>query len=156
MADPYISKEDATEYFITRLNSDAWFDEPDATSADPIDRKLAALVTASNMIDQLAFRGAKTDLTQAREFPRNGDTTVPEAIQLATAEIALNLLDGVDPSLEYENLSITGQTYANIKSSYDRSSLPDHLVAGIPSVIAWRYLVPYIRNSQNIRMNRIS
>jgi len=151
----YIDAAEANDYFLTRLNSDAWFNEPDGTSSTP-DRKVQALETATRAIDLLRYKGAKTDPDQLNQFPRNGETVIPVAIKLATAELALSFLEGLDPSMEYEAMSINSQTYANVRSSYDRTSLPEHIAAGVPSITAWRYLTPYLACFTNVKLTRVS
>ena len=145
----YISVVDADTYFDERLNSDAW---EDATTAD----KTKALITSTRMIDRLNFRGNKTVATQSEQFPRGEDTEVPDDIKYACCEIAIALLDGVDPELEFENLDMVSQGYANVRSTYNRSSKPEHLIAGIMSIIAWRYLKPYLRDPTYLDISRVS
>jgi len=140
---------EAQEYFDGRLNTDAW---DDAITGD----KTKALEQATTTIDRLNFRGSKTSSTQANQFPRDDDTTVPNDIKNASFEIALAFLDGVDPEMEYENLSMISQGYANVRSTYDRSNVPLHIVAGVPSSVAWRFLVPYLRDAFSVDLSRIS
>ena len=145
----YIDIATGESYFAKKLNKSAW---DDATNSD----KALAILQSTLIIDQLNFVGEKADSDQNRQFPRKDDTTVPEAIKNATAEIALALLDGKDPELEFENLDMVTQTYANIKASYNREHPPEYLLAGVPSSTAWRYLLPYIRDPRNIELRRRS
>ena len=145
----YISVSAATDYFSNRLNTDAW------DGADPADCE-KALNMATDAIDRLNFLGQKADDTQVLQFPRLGDTIIPQDIQEACAELALRLLDGVDPELEFENLTMVSQGYANIRSTYDRTNPPEHIVAGIPSVTAWRKIKPYLRDTRGVGVNRVS
>jgi len=146
---PYLSVSAATDYFANRLNTDAWDD------ADEVDCE-KALYMATDAIDRLNFLGEKADPDQENQFPRSGDTVVPQDIQDACAELALRLLDGVDPELEFENLAMVSQGYANVRSTYDRTTPPEHIVAGIPSVTAWRKIKPYLRDSRGIGLNRVN
>ena len=100
--------------------------------------------------------GAGDDAVEARRYPVLHDPGVPEDIGDATAEIALSLLDGVDPELEFENLAMITQQYGTIKSTYDRSINQEYKMAGVPSMTAWRMLKPYLRDSQGIDLNRVS
>lgn len=143
----YIEIDEAQEYFDLRLHTNAW-DE-----AEDIDRT-KALETATRLIDRLNFLGSKTDDSQELQFPRGEDIDVPQDIKFACAEIALRLLDGFDPELEYENLLIISQGYSNVRSTYDRSRIPEHIAAGIPSIVAWRYIKPYIRDAQVVDLSR--
>jgi len=136
-------------YFTTKLNTESWDEASD-------EEKTAALTMATDSIDRLNYLGEKTDPDQENQFPRDADTIVPEDIQKACAEIALRLLDGVDPEIEFENLSMVSQGYANVRSTYDRSQLPPHLVAGIVSVTAWRFLKPFLRDWRGLAINRVS
>jgi len=145
----YITRADADTYFSNRLQADAW---EDASDAD----KDKGLNMATLAIDRLNFLNEKASESQENQFPRGSDTTVPLDIQYACAEIAKALLDGVDPEIEYENLTMQSQGYANVRSTYDRTQPPEHIVAGIPSITAWRYLKPYLRNGKVFNMGRIS
>lgn len=145
----YITEIDAQTYFDGRLNTDPW---DSATSGD----RDKALAMATSLIDRLNFLGEKTDENQALQFPRDADTDIPDDIKFACCECALALLDGVDPEMEYENLSMVSQGYSNVRSTYDRSRPAEHILAGIPSVIAWRYLKPYIRDAQSVDLERAS
>ena len=58
------------------------------------------------------------EASQPLEFPRGADTVVPEAIRRAEYELAFSLLDGVDPQMELENLSVTAQGYAEVRTHY--------------------------------------
>lgn len=144
----YIDSTAASAYFANRLNTEAW-DNASGTN------RSKALAMATDAIDRLNFLGEKTVSNQANQFPRNDDTVVPTDIKEACAEIAIRLLDGVDPELEYENLHMVSQGYANVKSTYDRSSPLEHIVAGIVSITAWRKLKPYIRDVRSIAVVRV-
>jgi len=145
----YCTVAEAEVYFSGRLGADAW---DDAVSTD----KSKALITATRMIDRLNYIGIRTSELQSLQFPRNDDTSIPTDIKNATCELALALLDGVDPDLEYENLSMVAQGYSNAKSTYDRSSKPEHILSGIPSFRAWTYLKPYLRDNLTFDLSRVS
>ena len=145
----YITEADAQTYFNGKLNTEAW---DDASSAD----RVKALTMATEAIDRLNFRGTKTDDAQALQFPRDDDTIVPTDIQYACAELALRLLDGVDPELEFENLRMVAQGYSNVRSTYDSGQTARHIIAGIPSITAWRYILPYLRDHVSVSLSRVS
>ena len=155
----YISYIRAGEIANDRLNVDAW---DDAVIADGSEAGLEGSTTyksiymATAAIDRLNFIGEKTSSTQDNQFPRGEDTAIPTDIELATFEIALALLDDIDPEMEASNLGVISQGYANVRSTYDRNVPSPHIVAGIPSVIAWRYLTPYLRDSRTINITRSS
>jgi hypothetical protein len=145
----YASIAEGNTYFTERFNSDAWEDATDANKAK-------ALITATRLIDRLNFMGEKTSSSQTLQFPRNDDSTIPTDIKYATLELAHALLDGVDPELEFENLSMVAQTYSNARATYDRSSKPEHVLSGIPSIKAWYYLKPYLRDPFSFDLSRVS
>ena len=145
----YISLSAASDYLGHKLNVEAW-DISDDTN------RQKALDMATNAIDRLNFLGEKADDTQELQFPRLGDTIVPVDIQEACADLAVRLLDGVDPELEFENLTMVSQGYANVRSTYDRTNPPEHIVAGIPCIEAWRKIKPYIRDTRGVGLTRVS
>lgn len=144
----YLTVEEATTYFEGKLNTSPW---DDASEED----QGKALTQATRIIDNLNFVGEKADEDQTNQFPRGSDSTIPTGIQYACSEIALALLDGVDPEIEYENLSMISQGYSSVRSTYDRELIPENTVAGVPSVTAWRYLLPYLRGNKSITISRV-
>ncbi len=155
----YLTYVEAQEIADERLNVEAWDDavtEDGSIAGDPGSTTYKALSMATKIIDRLNYRGVKYDVDQANQFPRGTDTTVPDDIGQACFEIALALLDGVDPQFEAENLSMTSQGYANVRSTYDRELTAPHISAGVPSLTAWRYLVPYLRDPRYVDFLRIS
>ena len=168
--DTYGSIQEAAYYFAMRLHEHAW------SQARPIDRP-RALRAATLVIDTLNFKGRKhsvhellianscagedvirmAEASQPLEFPRGADTEVPEAIRIACYEIAHSLLDGKDPELELENLGIVSQGYASVRTTYSRAHVPiEHIVNGVPNALAWRYLRPFLRDDDAIRLSRVS
>lgn len=145
----YATIAEAATYLNDRLNVTAW-----ECSTD--DERRRALAMATNIIDRLNYLGAKTDPDQTNQFPRGGDTTIPQDIKNASAEIALALLDGVDPELEYENLLMVSQGYSSLRSTFNRNSAPPHVIAGVPSVLAWRFLQPYLRDPNELAIFRVN
>jgi len=161
---------EAEEYFALRLHERAW------SSAAPADRP-KALWAASVIIDALNYKGKKStvyallaenphasdgeireaEAAQDMEFPRGADSVVPEPIRRATYEIAHELLDGKDPEIELETLGIISQSYAAVRTSYNRNQVPiEHIINGIPSSQAWRWLRPFLREDDAIVLARIS
>lgn len=145
----YYTVDEANTYFADRLSSEPW-------DASTNENRRKALAMATAIIDRLSYIGEKTDEDQTNEFPRDGDEDIPEDISKASAEIALALLDGVDPEMEFQNLFLASQGYSSIRASYDQVQPPPNIVAGIPSVTAWRYLLPYLRDPMEIKLNRTS
>jgi len=145
----YTSITEAKVYFNDRLSVDPW---TCATS----DQRRRALAQATTLIDRLNFAGCRADTNQVNQFPRDTDTVVPQDIKNATSEIALALLDGVDPQIEYENLTLRSQAYAGLRANYDQELVNPHFLAGIPSIMAWRFLAPYLRDPYEVHVERIN
>jgi hypothetical protein len=160
----------ADSYFASRLHESAWSD------ADPADRP-KALWAATQIIDALNYKGCKhsvytllqanpsagqddiraAEARQPLEFPRGADTVVPDAIRVASYEIAYALLDGKDPELELENLAVSTMGYGAVKTSYERSQVPiEHIINMVPSSVAWRLLKPFLRDSDALKLLRLS
>lgn len=166
----YGTLSEANAYFDMRLHERAW-------TLAPVADRPKALLSATLVIDTLNYKGYKNpvyelltadsdatgeqiraaEASQVLEFPRGADTTVPEAIRIATYEIAHALLDGKDPELELENLGIVSQGYSSVRTTYSRTQVPiEHLVNGIPNALAWRLLKPFMRDDDAIRLSRVS
>lgn len=170
VSDFYGTVQEATDYFAARLHERAW------SKASVADRP-KALRAATIIIDTLNYKGRKksvcdlltgtpratdeeirqAEASQSLEFPRGKDTEVPEAIRLACYEIAHSLLDGKDPELELERLGIASQGFDVVRTSYDRANLPvEHIVNGVPNALAWRLILPFLREDHAIRLSRVS
>ncbi len=158
---PYLTVDDASTYFSTRLRSDPWDD------ASPTDQG-KALATATRAIDRLNYIGIKVDPAQENEFPRmapnvganyTGTTDVtipvPQDILFACCEEALSLLDGMDPEFEMAQLHSNSSAYAGVRDTYDRSFANENVKAGIMSPIAWNFLRPWLDDSQSITLSRV-
>lgn len=139
----------ATAYFSKRLNTRIW-DE-----ALYNDRE-AALIMATRSIDRLNFAGDKNDVDQTLQFPRGDDTAVPADIEYANYELALILLDGVDQDQEVETLGVLSEAYSGVRTTYDGFYANEHIRAGIPSIEAWEFLRPYLRDHSRLRVSRVS
>jgi len=138
---------DADTYLQTRLNTELW------ETATDID-KTAAITEATFLIDRLNYTGAKAVASQADEFPRDDDTTVPTDIEYAAYEIAYKLLEGADVDLEIENIRNASLQYESVHETYQRGIVADHLAAGIPSARAWLYLKPYLADPYQLTISR--
>lgn len=138
----------ADDYFAFNLNSDAW-------TCNNTLRKIKALVGSTVAINALSYSGLKTDPTQYNEFPRNGDLIPNLDIEFATYELALRLLDGVDIDNEINSLASDSRAYSGVRTTYKRDFALAHVRAGIPSNIAWNYLRPYLRDSQEVFLRRV-
>lgn len=173
----YQTVSGATIYFQARLYTDVWF----SASADDQQK---ALNMASAIIDQYAYKGQRTVVTQDREWPRRDllvqgtwsisfpadqlqaltgvplyPSDVPPAeILIAESEIALALLSGVDPEAEARNLGVTNRQYASVKTTYELQSIPEYLLAGCPSATAWSYIKMFLSpdNARGITLRRVN
>lgn len=143
---PYADEDYADAYFAERLRSDPY---TEACTDD----KVKALQMATRAIDQLNFAGDKADEAQLRQFPRGEDTEVPDPIMQACCELALALLDDVDPNLEVENLNRAAQGVGDARiQRFDYAQ--DHVRSGIPSIQAWILLCPFLRDTRILDMDR--
>lgn len=145
----YANVIQADAYFATRIHTDAWDDSTDA-------EKTKALAHATSIIDTLNYQGSKAVEDQANEFPRFEDTEVPAAILYACAEIAKALLDGIDPESELADIGIVNQGYSSVRSSSNTEIPKEHILAGVPSAVGWRYLKPFLRDGSTFRISRVS
>jgi hypothetical protein len=170
MATFYGTLAKAITYFGTRLHTSVW------DLASTTDRQ-KAMYMATRYIDRLNFKGYKASVytlllanedataaeirvaetSQELEFPRDADTTVPLDIEIACYEIVLALLDDVDPDAELENLGISSHSYAGVRTGYNRDQQPiEHLIHGIPSPMAWRYLKPFLLDGRQVVLDRVN
>ena len=137
----YLDEDEAQQFYISQRSV--------------VSPQYQALVTATAAIDRLNFIGTILVEGQTNQFPRTGATEVPDNIKIACMEEALSLLEGRDPNMEFENLRMLTQTYANVKSAFDPGIVAEHIISGITSSIAWRYIRPYLRDLNSTRFNRV-
>lgn len=148
----YDTYTNADTYFGKRLHVLSWTDASNTN-------KTKALEEASSRIDRLQFSGLLVDEDQEREFPRyygddpDGTETVPDDIKIACYEIAFALLDDIDPDADF---TIVSRKFDRVSTTYNRDYLAEHLAAGIPSVLAWRFLQPYLSRAKTIKLNRVT
>lgn len=175
----YASVAEANAYFDTRLYSDLWNTQSVDTKTKAletatrmIDRlNFAGEKHAANLV-RLSLTGSSNvnvwpgsdseikqifdaGLGQELEFPRGADTVIPTDIKTACYEIAFALLDGVDPEAELDDLGVVSQGYSSVRTTYDRTSVPQHHNAGIPSAVAWRFLKPYLQDGRAVKISRV-
>ena len=135
-------------YFLQRLDTQAWDDAS-------INERNAALIMATRAIDRLNYAGMKADETQALQFPRENDIIVPLDIEIATYECALQFLDGFNIEEETRSIGVVNNRFSGAGSTYDPSYVNLHIRNGIPSVIAWSYLQPYLRDHELFTLSRV-
>lgn len=163
----YGTLAEADAYFENRLFSELW-------ANTPVKDRTNALNRATQDIDRLNFVGKKhaaytqwlatpcdqeailaASATQELQFPRGTDTEVPEDIKKACFEIAFELVDGKNPDEEYQKLTTVSEGFSSVRRTYNRSFAQEHVLYGIASPIAWRYLKPYVRDGLNITLSRV-
>lgn len=143
----YQTTSDLDSYFAGRLHTRAWDD------ANETDRRKAS-IEATRIIDRLAYKDCPDSAnTDGNKFPFLGEE-IPRQVLDAHAEITYSLLDGVEPDKEYEKLTVSSERIGSVGSTYS-PSIPEHTVAGIPSIAAWRLLKPYLRAAQEIKLRRV-
>lgn len=136
----FLSVASADEYFADNVLAEAWTMQTEA-------KKTAALKQAASIIDRLQFRGKPTT-TQDHAWPRvltpNTASVTPKDIISAHYEVALALLKGVDPDREYRDLATKSQMFGALRTDRDTAMISDHIVAGVPSRVAWNLMLPYL------------
>lgn len=145
----YGSMSGAINYFAHRLNTTVW------DQALYSDRE-AALIEATRAIDNLNYGGDKASTTQNLQFPRNDDTVIPTEIEFACYEIAITLLDEVDMDQEVQTIGVMSEAYSGARTTYDGDFVNEHIRAGIPSIKAWEYLKPFLRDPRLLRVSRVN
>lgn len=158
----YGSVANADLFFSFSLNTRKW------DTSSPLNKR-KALISATRLIDTLNYAGQKTSEGQVLQFPRSNvyvdpltqdsvitaDDRVPADIKIATYIIALRLLEGYDPDKEADLLAAGSTKFGQVSTNYQRDYIPEHMRAGIPSVTAWRYLRPYLRDPHGVELTRI-
>lgn len=143
----YGSLTEARDYFASKLYRDLWH------QTDP-DNQVRALNDATERIDRLNYAGSRTLATQTLQFPRDGSDEVPLSIRRATYEVAFQLLDGADPEVMYTLLRRAETQVGPNRSRNDTRLIPEHIANGIPSLLAWSYIKPYLRDRSRIHLQR--
>lgn len=146
----YGSVVGANRYWSEQLSGQKW-------STYTLDLKQRALITATKILDDLNFAGSKTDEDQPLEWPRFDQTDVPQAIQEASYELAFALVKGIDPQKEYDEAFVKLRYFGKIRVDYEHGGLvPEYLVAGIPSLVTWNKLKPYLSRDISLKLRRES
>lgn len=128
----YVIVTEADEYFFTRPGSSNWI------NLDEIS-KSRALIHATRKIDTLIFKGVKTNPNSINQFPRNGDTVVPEQIKWACMEEAFAIISDNDENRrKLMQQGVTSFSIGDLSESYDVSTKSIFL-----SYEARQYLKPF-------------
>jgi len=145
----YITVEEANTYISSnKLQRRSW-----EAAIDP-DKEIA-ITMATRAIDRLAYRGEKNSTTQENQFPRGTDTTVPQDILDACAELAFVFMDGVDQEAEFDNLVVLSKKFGPVSTTSKEDGAKPNIAAGIPSYAAWALLLPYLRDVRYITIERV-
>lgn len=120
----------------------------------PQDKKIRALNRATILIDTLRFAGEKSEATQENEFPRNGEA-IPKEIMYATYEIARAVLAGRDIEHDDYGRNKTSIGLNRIAAQKDPRTMSEAKAHGIPSVMAWDFLRPYLVEGGNFTLEQI-
>lgn len=141
----YATEAGADAYFALEYGYPRW-----ASAAD----KDKALHTATRLLNTLNYAGGKTDDSQVNEFPRDGETDVPQHIKDATCLIAYSLIDGIEPETELQSINTTAFKYGQVSDSKDTDFIPEYRTHGIPNAQAWMMIQPYLRDGNLINILR--
>ena len=100
IATSYLSLEDANKIISKQTNSDNWNDADDEV-------KKMLLMQSSYAVDgAIKNKGTKTSSTQLLEFPRNGETTIPNNIKFAVALTAMKISnDDIFKNIKVETIA---------------------------------------------------
>lgn len=168
----------------TVANADEFFakvpQQLDDWSGASSDQKQKALYEATKAIDKLVYAGKKTpvfnlfvaypdptrppsaedvaaaDASQPLQFPRDGATTVPEDMVTAAYYEAQSILSGLNAGLAIENLSITSDGAGSTRTGFNRDhTAARHVVNGITSFFAWRFLQPFLADISTFHFRRV-
>jgi hypothetical protein len=175
----YGTLSEANAYFDNRLHSESWSDSApadrpkalteatrliDSLNYKGVKNTVWAIMYEYNTVTEKyekKITDAPTrneiiaaDATQALEFPRGQDSSVPTEIEWACYETALALLEGFDPEDAIDRLNVIRQSYAAVGTTYAPDGDLEYLVYGIPTARVWRWLKPYLCDDRLIRLSR--
>lgn len=147
----YIDYTEADTYCSFGLDSiyDPWFQASE-------DQRMKALVSATRLMQRLPWISIPATREQELHFPIAGETEIPQAIKIACVEIAVALLDERNPQADYEELVLSSSIVGRVSDTRSTNIQLPHIVAGIPSLEAWRLIAPYVRgDSRNVKVTRM-
>lgn len=149
---PYADTIYAAAYFAERIGSDVWNTASEAN-------KNVALKHATRLIDRLDFVLSKTDENQANEFPRGGDTDIPEEVMMACCEVAIELLSGrVPEKMLNEDTGVTSESTGDASKSFNEQGKNASLsmASGLPSVAAAQLLRDWLEDPEVLQIVRVN
>ena len=136
-ANTYGTVAEADAYFAARPGSEAWTGQGDA------EKKKAALIAATNRLDQEQFAGTKVTTTQRLKHPRWGledddsvlyaSDAIARPVKEAQLEMALALLQnskalGLSTLLQFEQLQVGSISLTPSKSGLNPDALPPQVI----------------------------
>ncbi len=145
----YLTLSECTEYLSTELWAEAWL------TADPV-KQQKAINKGEQIIDSIQFKGGKLLDTQNNEFPRDYQEAVPQEVKDANCLIALKLIEGRIPELDFGNGRIKSDSLASGKTTYEVFNTPQHVLYGVPSYDAWVKLLKFVNTEKVIELDRVS
>jgi len=145
----YATIPEADQYLDFHMKKRIWVYFEDKTSA---------LVSASRIIDNLPIKSV-IDGIEITTRPLPIDQFAPESQRLikeGCIEIALALADGIDPEMEYRQLTKTTQAYSVLRQQKNTEMMEPYIALGIPSFAAWTRLMRFIDLSRTVDLERVS
>ena len=142
---PLARVHEADNYLIYSLKKRVWA---------IFEYKLEALVSATRIIMNLPLK-SEIQATLQTYLNQESDE-IPTQIKEACIEIALALADGIDPEMEYRQLTKTTQGYSSLRQQKNTEMVEEYLAMGIPSLAAWKLLIPYLKLSRSVALERVS
>jgi len=149
---PYADVTYADAYFAERMGSDVW------TSTETADKE-KSLKHGTRLIDRCDFVLEKTDEDQEREFPRNGDTEIPDEVKQANCEVALELLKGRLPEeTMVKKTGIASESVGDTSRSYNEGGATQNIgiASGLPSMAAAQLLKDWLVNPEELDLIRVN
>jgi len=133
----------------------------------PLDDKVRALYTATELIEKFNFVGTKTEPSQTLAFPRTrtrsdgvvcligGVSGVPVEIERAIYLIADALLGGRDPQSDFESQNVKVETFGPVRTEFATDKGPmQHIANLVPSPSAWALILPFLGISTGFRVGK--
>jgi hypothetical protein len=133
----------------------------------PLDDKVKALYTATDLIEKFNFVGQKTLPSQTLAFPRTrtrsddtvcligGVAGVPVEIEKAVYLIADALLSGRDPQSDFESQNVKVETFGPVRTEFATDKGPmQHIANLVPSPSAWALILPFLGISTGFRVGK--
>ena len=145
----YVTLEDCTTYLSTELWAEDWLNATPANQQKAINK-------GAQIIDSIQYVGEKLLDAQDNEFPRDHQEATPQDIIDANCLIALKLIEGRIPELDFGNGRIKSDSLASGKTTYEVFSTPQHMLYGVPSYDAWVKMVKFVDLDKVIELDRVS